>query len=175
MRVELFVAVRYLRAKHRQAVVGVITVISIAGVAAGVAALILALAITNGMRRDLQDRLVGATAHVGVLRVGGGGNRVWGPLMDRLARVRHVEAVAPGLYGQVLISRGPRSGGALIKGIVPADELRIGNLLQWVKDGSEAALAPVATPGIGQGLGGDQGGAVAFAMPATPPIVIGHD
>ena len=61
MRFELFLAARYLRAKRRQAVVGVVTVISIAGVAAGVAALIIALAITNGMRRDLQDRLLGST------------------------------------------------------------------------------------------------------------------
>ena len=59
MRFEFFVAARYLRAKRRQAVVGVVTTISIAGVAAGVAALIIALAITNGMRRDLQDRLRG--------------------------------------------------------------------------------------------------------------------
>jgi lipoprotein-releasing system permease protein len=163
---ELFVAARYLRARRRQAVVGLITGISVLGVAAGVASLILALAITNGMRRDLQDRLVGATAHVELLRVAGDGIRDWRPLMARLAGVEHVEAVAPGLYGQVLISRGPRSGGALIKGIVPADELRIGNLLQSVKEGSYAALAPVAGPAVGLSAG---------EMPATPPIVIGKE
>jgi lipoprotein-releasing system permease protein len=59
MRFELFFAARYLRAKRRQAVVGVVTAISVAGVAAGVAALIIALAITNGMRRELQDKLLG--------------------------------------------------------------------------------------------------------------------
>ena len=64
MRFELFVAARYLKAKRRQAVVGVVTTISVAGVAAGVAALIIALAITNGMRRDLQDKLLGSSAHV---------------------------------------------------------------------------------------------------------------
>ncbi len=75
MRFELFVAVRYLRAKRRQAVVGIITVISIAGVAAGVASLIVALAITNGMRRDLEDRLLGSTAHVQLMRVASDGIR----------------------------------------------------------------------------------------------------
>ena len=84
MRFELFVAVRYLRAKRRQAVVGVITVISIAGVAAGVASLIIALAITNGMRRDLQDRLLGSTAHVQLMRVASDGIRNWRPLTARL-------------------------------------------------------------------------------------------
>ncbi len=64
MRFELFIAARYLRAKRRQAVVGVITLISVIGVAAGVASLIIALAITNGMRRDLQEKLLGSTAHV---------------------------------------------------------------------------------------------------------------
>ena len=65
MRFEFFIAARYLRAKRRQAVVGVITAISVIGVAAGVASLIIALAITNGMRRDLQERLVGSTVACG--------------------------------------------------------------------------------------------------------------
>ena len=68
MRFELFIAARYLRAKRRQAVVGVITAISVIGVAAGVASLIIALAITNGMRRDLQEKLLGSTAHVMLMR-----------------------------------------------------------------------------------------------------------
>ncbi len=85
LRFELFIAARYLRARRRQAVVGLITAISVIGVAAGVASLIIALAITNGMRRDLQDRLVGATAHVELLRVASDGIRNWRPLMTRLA------------------------------------------------------------------------------------------
>ncbi len=84
MRFELFVAARYLKAKRRQAVVGVVTAISVAGVAAGVAALIIALAITNGMRRDLQDRLVDSSAHVQLMRVKDDGIRDWQPLLERL-------------------------------------------------------------------------------------------
>jgi len=162
MRFELFVAARYLRARRRQAVVGLITVISVVGVAGGVAALILALAITNGMRRDLQQRLVGSTAHVQLMRTAGDGISHWRPLMARLAAVPHVTAVAPGLYGQVLISRGARSGGALIKGIVPADEATVGNLLQSVNEGSAAELAPDhSTAPSGSAL--------------APPLVIGHE
>jgi lipoprotein-releasing system permease protein len=162
MRFELFVAARYLRARRRQAVVGLITVISVVGVAAGVAALIIALAITNGMRRDLQQRLVGSTAHVQLMRTAGDGIRDWRPLMERLAEVPHVTAVAPGLYGQVLISRGARSGGALIKGILPADERRVGNLLQSVNEGSAAELAPDAS-------------SAADESQLAPPLVIGHE
>ncbi len=71
MRFELFIAARYLRAKRRQAVIGVITAISVAGVAVGVASLIIALAITNGMRKDLQERLLSSTAHVELMRADG--------------------------------------------------------------------------------------------------------
>ena len=107
MRFELFVAVRYLRAKRRQAVVGVITVISIVGVAAGVASLIIALAITNGMRRDLQDRLVDSSAHVQLLRVKGDGIRQWRPLMQELSKLQHVTAAAPELDEQVMAALTP--------------------------------------------------------------------
>ena len=112
MRFELFIAARYLRAKRRQAVIGVITPISVLGVAAGVASLIIALAITNGMRRDLQARLLGSTAHIELMRVAGDGIHDWRSLLARLRVSPHVTAAAAGLYGQVLVSRGPRSGGA---------------------------------------------------------------
>ena len=159
MRFELFIAVRYLRAKRRQAVVGVITAISVIGVAAGVASLIIALAITNGMRRDLQEKLVGSTAHVELMKVAADGISDWRPLLARLRALPHVTAAAPGLYGQVLISRGARSGGALVKGVVPADERTVGDLLQSVKEGSAEELEPVA----------------AAAGQQLPPIVIGSD
>src|ERR1700691_1931254 len=144
MRFEFFIAARYLRAKRRQAVVGVITAISVIGVAAGVASLIIALAITNGMRRDLQERLVGSTAHVELMRVASDGIRDWRPLLTRLRGLPHVTAAAPGLYGQVLISRGARSGGGLIEGIIPADERTVSDLLKGLIAGSTKALEPAA-------------------------------
>jgi lipoprotein-releasing system permease protein len=144
MRFELFLAARYLKAKRRQAVVGVVTTISIAGVAAGVAALIIALAITNGMRRDLQDRLLGASAHIDLMRVESDGIRDWQPLLNRLRKVPHVTAAAPGIYGQVLVSRGPRAGFALIKGIVPAEERTVSSLLETIVSGSAKDLEPEA-------------------------------
>ena len=144
MRFELFLAARYLKAKRRQAVVGVVTAISIAGVAAGVAALIIALAITNGMRRDLEDRLLGATAHVDLMRVESDGIRDWRPLVNRLRHLPHVTAAAPGIYGQVLVSRGPRAGFALIKGIVPAEERTVSSLMETIVSGSAKDLEPEA-------------------------------
>lgn len=156
MRFELFIAARYLRAKRRQAVIGVVTGISVAGVAAGVASLIIALAITNGMRRDLQLRLLGSTAHVDLMKVAGDGIQQWHPLLDRLQALPHVSAAAPGLYGQVLISRGARSGGGLLKGIVPAQERTVSDLLQQMTRGS---AAPLQIPGLR----------------VLPPVVLGSD
>src|SRR5215470_45598 len=140
MRFELFVATRYLRAKRRQAVIGVITGISIAGVAAGVASLIVALAINNGFRQDLQESLLRSTSHVSLLRVESDGIRDWRPLLERLAKQPHVIAGAPAIYEQVLISRGPRARGAVLKGMIPQYERKVSDLLNTVRIGSAAAL-----------------------------------
>jgi lipoprotein-releasing system permease protein len=140
MRFELFVASRYLRAKRRQAVIGVITGISIAGVAAGVASLVVALAINNGFRQDLQDRLLGSTSHINLLRIQSDGIKDWRPLMDRLSKEPHIVATAPAIYEQVLISRGPRARGAVLKGMIPAEERKVSDLLKTVKTGSADAL-----------------------------------
>ncbi|HZR58580.1 MAG TPA: FtsX-like permease family protein [Terriglobales bacterium] len=140
MRFELFIASRYLRAKRRQAFIGVITGISIAGVAAGVAALVVALAINNGFRQDLQDRLLGSSSHINLLRVEDDGIKNWRPLMDRLAKEPHVVAAAPTIYEQVLISQGPRARGAVLKGMIPAYERQVSDLLNSVKVGSAEAL-----------------------------------
>ncbi len=162
MRFELYVAARYLKAKRRQAVVGVVTAISVAGVAAGVAALIIALAITNGMRRDLQDRLLGSTAHVQLMRVKDDGIRNWQPLIERLRHLPHVTAASPGLYEQVLVARGSRDGGALIEGIVPDQERTVSDLLDTASPGAESALQP-------------QPDSVPVAISDLPPIVLGKD
>src|SRR5678815_2414461 len=151
MRFEFFIATRYLRAKRRQAVIGVITGISIAGVAAGVASLVVALAINTGFR---QDRLLGSTSHINLLRVESDGIKNWRPLMERLSKQPHVVGTAPAIYEQVLISRGPRARGAVLKGMIPAYERKVSDLLNKVKIGS---MDPLDTePGLRPGLGGSE-------------------
>jgi lipoprotein-releasing system permease protein len=149
MRFELFVATRYLRAKRRQAFIGIITGISILGVAAGVASLIVALAVNNGFRQDLQARLLGSTAHISLLRVESDGMRDWRPLLDRLSKQPHVVAAAPAIYEQVLISRGPRARGAVLKGMLPEYERRVSDLLKTVTAGSAAALEEASADSTG--------------------------
>ena len=198
MRFELFVATRYLRAKRRQAFIGVITGISILGVAAGVASLIVALAINNGFRQDLQARLLGSTAHISLLRVQSDGIHDWRPLLEKLSKQPHVVAAAPAIYEQVLISRGPRARGAVLKGMLPRYERKVSDLLNSVTLGSAAALdennaaAPGArvVPGLRPGSDGaeprhhtdtslaespDDLAGVQQRVAAMPPIILGKD
>jgi lipoprotein-releasing system permease protein len=167
MQFELFIASRYLRAKRRQAVIGVITVISIIGVAAGVASLIVALAINNGFRQDLQDRLLSSTSHINLLRVQSDGIRDWESLLARLTKQPHVVAGAPAIYEQVLLSRGARAQGGILKGIIPQDENKVSSILNTVIQGSAAALEQPAPPPAAEG---EQASASSL-----PPIVLGKD
>ena len=191
MRFEFFIASRYLRAKRKQAVIGVITGLSIAGVAAGVASLVVALAVNNGFRQDLQDRLLGSTSHVNLLRTLGDGMRDWRPLMERLQKQPHVIATAPDIYEQVLISVGPRARGAVLKGIIPQDERKVSDLLNSVKEGSALELEEQptdnnagASPGAGKAGEGarstqsqdvDSLEAVRQRRAAMPPIILGKE
>ncbi len=141
MRFELFVALRYLSAKRRQAAISLITVISVVGVMAGVAALVVALAINNGFRRELEERLLGASADINLLRTANDGIKNYEDLAARLARLPHVVATAPALYEQVLISSHSRAQGVVIKGVDAKRELRVGNLLARLSEGSLAGLS----------------------------------
>src|ERR1043165_6253419 len=126
MKFELLVAVRYLRAKRKQAVISLITVISMVGVAAGVAALVIALAINAGFREDLQKKLLGAQAHVSLLK--DGGMRNYQEIVDKVNKMDGGVAAAPAVFQTVLISRSAASKGVILKGIVPEAETKISSL-----------------------------------------------
>jgi lipoprotein-releasing system permease protein len=173
MRFEFFVALRYLKAKRRQAALSVVTAISVIGVMAGVAALVIALAINNGFRRELQDKLLGATANVNLIRTENDGIRHYDALADRLAKVPHVVADAPALYEQALIANRQRSGGVVIKGIDPERELKVCDLLHHLTEGSIQGLNqtfPDADPiivgkGLAKSLGVTVGDTVMIVSP----------
>ncbi len=169
MQFELFIAARYLRAKRRQAVIGVITIISIIGVAAGVASLIIALAINNGFRQDLQDRLLGSTSHINLLRIQSDGIRNWEQLLARLEKQPQIIAGAPAIYEQVLISRGARAQGGILKGIIPADERKVSTILDTVKQGSAVALDENSSPSP---AASDE---TTSPVATLPPIILGKD
>ena len=157
MKFELWVALRYLKARRSEAVLSVITAISIIGVTAGVAALVVALAVTNGFRRHLEQSLLSAVPHVSLLRVENEGIANWRELAAKLEKLPHVQAAAPAVYGQVLMSGPRQSQGVMLKGVEPRMELRAGELLRHLRAGSLDALSEPLAPG------------------EPPPVVLGKD
>jgi lipoprotein-releasing system permease protein len=148
-RFEWIVALRYLRAKRKQTVISVITVISILGVAAGVMALIIALAVNDGFQSTLQSSLLSATAHISILeRNPAYGIDNWEQLTAKVKKLPHVVSATPGLYGEVAI-KGPVLGsGAVLKGIPVGTGVAIPDLLQHLKQGSVQGLSAKSPQGI---------------------------
>jgi len=146
-RFELFIAGRYLRARRKEAVISVITAISVLGVTAGVMALVIALAVTNGFRNTLQRNLLGAMAHINVIEKKNNGIANWRELAPRLRQVPHVVAVSPALYTAAFLSGPLQSAGSVLKGIDVDAELSISDALRHLKSGSLDRLRdPAASP-----------------------------
>jgi lipoprotein-releasing system permease protein len=130
---EVFVAARYLKAKRRQAVISLVTVISVLGVAAGVMALVIALAVNNGFRQTLEKNLLSATPHVVLLeKEPSSGIANWRELTSKLRGLPHVTSVAPALYGKVFLSGPMQQAEATLKGL-PLNSI---DLAGHVREGS---------------------------------------
>ncbi len=155
MNFEFFMALRYLKAKRRQAAISIITVISVLGVTAGVCALVISLAVNNGFREELESRLLGATANINLVRKENDGIRDFDSLSQRLARLPHVVATAPSLYEEALVSSSSRAQGALLKGVEADQEVNVGTLLRHLREGSLAGLSET--------------------FPNADPIIIGNE
>jgi len=137
MSFEWFVAKRYLRSPNRPAVLRLVTAFSVVGVAAGVATLVIALAMNTGFRETLQDRLLGVTAHISLTHPGdSGGMRDYSSLAEKLQQVPGVISVTPAIYQTVLLSFGGQARGAVVKGIDLALEKRGDEALQKLSAGA---------------------------------------
>jgi len=135
MRFEWFVAQRYLRSPHRPAVLRLVTLFSVIGVAAGVATLVIALSMNTGFRETLQDRLLGVTAHVSLTRPGSGGIKNYEEMATKLAAATGARSVTPAVYQTVLLSFAGQARGVVTKGIDPERERRTDEALQRIVAG----------------------------------------
>jgi lipoprotein-releasing system permease protein len=137
MKFEFLVATRYLKAKRKQAAISLITVIAIVGVAAGVAALVIAMAVSGGLRKDLRDRLLGAQAHVSVVARGADGIADYIKVAQRIQDVDGVIAASPYAYqGMFLSIVGSNAGeGVYVKGILPELESNISAVFDHAVEG----------------------------------------
>ncbi len=137
---ELFIAVRYLLAKRKQAFISLISLISILGVMVGVMALLIALALMTGLQGELRDRIVGSTAHVYVFKPGGGGLQDYQAEIAKLKQVPRVQAAAPVVTGPGMISGANGNGFITIKGIDPKLESEVTQIGKSMQTGSLMAL-----------------------------------
>ena len=136
MKFAWFIARRYLRSPNRPGVLRLVTLLAVVGVAAGVATLVVALAMNAGFRRTLQERLLGVTWHVKLSRPGAEGIRDYSQLTERLGQTPGVQAAAPAIYLTVLMSSGNHADGVVLKGIDPAGEARHNQALERMTTGA---------------------------------------
>jgi lipoprotein-releasing system permease protein len=163
---EWALSLRYLKAKRQQLFISLITWISVGGVAVGVMALIVVLAVMSGFEDLLKSKILGTNAHVVVLQLGSQQLEHHEQVLERVKHAAHVVAVTPFIYSQVMLSSRSNVMGVVIRGIDPEREQLVTDLAKNIRDGSltrlheEAARVP---------------GAVEEGLPQAPGIVIGRE
>ncbi|MEK7783135.1 MAG: lipoprotein-releasing ABC transporter permease subunit [Candidatus Binatota bacterium] len=188
MRYELFIGLRYLRARRRETFISLITIISILGVLIGVMTLNVVMAVMTGFEETLRDRLLGINAHVAVVKSGDSMTE-YRKLIDEVMKERGVLAAAPSVYGQVMVSSGGRVSGVVVRGIDPDRVSRVIDIQQYIKEGSLTALKTphllrvegrsVSLPGVilGKRLAGQLrvmvGDPLQMISPLATPTVLG--
>ncbi len=174
---ELFIARRYLRAKRKQVMISVITLISVIGVAAGVMALVIALAVTTGFSQTLQRNLLGLTAHVSIQeKQPGDGIKDWREIVAQTSKLPHVILATPGLYEPAYISGVSNSSGLTLKGILP-DPSHLPTPLVHLKTGAiEGLRGDGRYPGIilgsrlAESIGASANKVVTLTVPGFGPF-----
>jgi lipoprotein-releasing system permease protein len=159
MSYELFIGLRYLKAKRKQTFVSLITFISIAGVMVGVTALIVVIAVMNGFKEDLRDKILGVTSHVVISRFDGNISK-YQEVRAKVEEVSGVNAATPFIYTQVLISSRKAISGAVLRGIEPKTASKVINLPKNLRAGSLEELEAEKKP---------------EGMRSTPGIILGNE
>ncbi len=136
MTFEWLVALRYLRSPNRPAVLRLVTLLAVIGVAAGVTTLVIALSMNTGFRQAIRDRLLTVTAHVNLKPLSPNGIRNYRQLMDQLNGTPGVRSIEPALYDTVLLSSGIHPRGIVLKGVDPQLEIRASEALRHLDSGS---------------------------------------
>ena len=149
MKYELFIGLRYLRARRREGFISLITVISVLGVMIGVMTLNVVMAVMTGFEETLRDRLLGINAHVALVK-SGDQLRDYEKLVEQVRQAKGVVAASPSIYGQVMLTSGPRVSGVVVRGIDPDRVNQVVDIERYIKEGSLQSLKqpqPVQTGG----------------------------
>src|SRR5688572_5672966 len=179
MRYELMVGLRYTRARRRNRFIGVNSAVSMIGIAVGVWALIVVLSVMNGFQKEVRTRILGVVSHLQILA---DDNRLedWIGVQKSVAQHPRVVATAPFVQAQAMLSNGQAVRGALVRGIVPAEEEKVADLARHMRAGSLEELKPgefgvVLGIDLARSLGVLRGDKIALIAPqgvVTPAGVI---
>ncbi|MBI3327999.1 MAG: ABC transporter permease, partial [Nitrospinae bacterium] len=161
---EWALSLRYLKAKRKQIFISLITWISVGGVAVGVMALIVVLAVMSGFEEHLKSKILGTNAHVVVLQLGSSRLEQYEQLLARVKHADHVVAVTPFIYSQVMLSSKSSVMGVVVRGIDPAGEQLVTDLAKNIREGGLERLSDEVTQAHM---------AAEEAIPHPPGIVIG--
>jgi len=163
---EWALSLRYLKAKRQQIFISLITWISVGGVAVGVMALIVVLAVMSGFEDVLKHKIVGTNAHVVVLQLDSHRLMDYEPVLERVRRAPHVVAVAPFVYSQVMLSSRTNAMGVVIRGIEPPREQLVTDLIKNIREGGLERLSEELS----------QASRAEEEVPSRPPgLVIGRE
>jgi lipoprotein-releasing system permease protein len=138
---EWALSLRYLKAKRQQVFISLITWISVGGVAVGVMALIVVLAVMSGFEDLLKHKIVGTNAHVVVLQLDSHRLKDYEHLVERVQQAPHVIAVTPFVYSQVMLSSRTNAMGVVIRGIDPTREQLVTDLAKNIREGGLERLS----------------------------------
>ena len=159
---ELFIGLRYLKAKRKATFISIITVISTAGVALGVMALIIVLAVMTGFEEDLKEKILGTNAHIVVLKSSGEIDD-YDDLVKKLKGLSGVVAATPFIYNQVMLSTGKNVSGVVLRGIETQTDTQVTNLYKSMVEGKLSNLNQVSPP------------PAAGSEPPQPGVIIGKE
>ena len=135
MRYELFIGLRYLRARRRETFISLITIISVLGVMIGVMTLNVVMAVMTGFEETLRDRLLGINAHVALVK-SGDQLREYEKLLELVRQTKGVVAASPSIYGQVMLTSGPRVSGVVVRGVDPDKVNQVVDIERYIREGS---------------------------------------
>jgi len=139
MRYELYISLRYLKAKRKQVFISIITLLSMAGVALGVMALIIVLSVMSGFEEDLKKKILGTNAHLVVLQQGGA-LRDYPEILKKVEETKGVAAATPFIFTQAMLTSENNVQGIVLRGIDPATAGKVINIESTLKKGSMAGL-----------------------------------
>ena len=138
---ELFIALRYLRARRRQAAISAITAIAVTGITIGVAALIVAQAMITGFRADIQEKILQGTAHLNLLKEDNSGIESYRELAAKISKVPGVSTVSATIYAPALLSIGDRQEQAMLKGVDLTSTREANEVFSTTIEGDPSLLA----------------------------------